>query len=70
MRLDGLTANDWQVIIEYINVLRLLKEATKRLEGRGKTGKFGAVYDIILVFEYLIGEYKVQVKHYSYVDYN
>jgi hypothetical protein len=22
------------------------------------------------VFEYLIGEYEVQVKHYSYVDYN
>ena len=70
MRSDGLTANDWQVIIEYINVLRPLKEATKRLEGRGKTGKFGAIYDIIPVFEYLMGEYEVHVKHYSQVDYN
>jgi hypothetical protein len=49
------------VITEYIDVLRPLKEATKRLEGRGKIGKFGAIYDIIPVFEYLMGEYEGRV---------
>ncbi|KAG9375725.1 hypothetical protein A1F94_013674 [Pyrenophora tritici-repentis] len=36
MRSDGINAHDWQVIAEYIDVLRPLKQATKRLEGRGK----------------------------------
>jgi hypothetical protein len=35
MRSDGLGAADWQVVAEYMDVLRPLKECTKRLEGRG-----------------------------------
>lgn len=56
IRPDGLTASDWQVITKYIAVLRPLKEAILRLEGRGKAGRFGAIYKVIPVFEYLLGE--------------
>jgi hypothetical protein len=68
MRSNRLTADDWQVVTEYIDVLGLLKECTKRLEGRGKAkdedkdkaiddskpGSFGAIAEIILVFKYLL----------------
>ncbi|KAI0569226.1 Dimer-Tnp-hAT domain-containing protein, partial [Pyrenophora tritici-repentis] len=69
MRSDGLSASDWQVITEYIGVLRPLKEATLRLEGRGKAGRFGAIYEVIPVFEYLLNEYEARVKSYEHVDY-
>ncbi|KAI2475192.1 hypothetical protein Ptr902_13390 [Pyrenophora tritici-repentis] len=61
--------SDWQVITEYIGVLRPLKEATLRLEGRGKAGRFGAIYEVIPVFEYLLNEYEARVKSYEHVDY-
>jgi hypothetical protein len=32
-------------------VLEPLKEATKRLEARGKAGRFGAIYEVIPFFE-------------------
>ena len=47
MRSDGLRAADWAVITDYINVLRPLKEATDSLQARGKTGGFGAVYEVL-----------------------
>jgi hypothetical protein len=37
MRSDGLTAADEALIMEYIDVLKPLKSATKRLEGSGKS---------------------------------
>ncbi|KAI1669706.1 Dimer-Tnp-hAT dimerization containing protein [Pyrenophora tritici-repentis] len=69
MRSNGLSASDWQVITKYIRVLRPLKEATLRLEGRGKAGRFGAIYEVIPVFEYLLNEYEARVKSYEHVDY-
>jgi hypothetical protein len=50
MRSDGLTGADWAVITEYIDILKPLKTATKRLEGRGKTGSFRAIAEIIPIF--------------------
>jgi hypothetical protein len=50
--------------------LRPLKHATSRLEGRGKSGKFGAIYEIIPVFEYLLTSLETLALPYSYVDYN
>jgi hypothetical protein len=47
MRSTGLVAADWAVVTEYIKVLKPLKEATKRLEARGKQGKHGAIYEVI-----------------------
>ncbi|KAI1522933.1 hypothetical protein A1F97_10015 [Pyrenophora tritici-repentis] len=52
------------------DALKPLKAATKRLEGRGKSGGFGAIAEIILVFEYLLGYYEQRVKAYEAVDYN
>jgi hypothetical protein len=70
MRSDGLTAADWAVVTEYIDVLKPLKSATKRLEGRGKSGRFGAIAEIIPVFEYILSYYEQRVKAYEAVDYN
>lgn len=40
-----------------------------RLEGRGKAGRFGAIYEVIPVFEYLLGEYETRFKLFEHVDY-
>jgi hypothetical protein len=65
IRSDGINAFDWQVITEYINILKPLKAATKRLERRSKSGAFGAVAEIIPVFEYLLGVYKGRLQSYD-----
>jgi hypothetical protein len=65
MRSDRINAHDWQVIAEYIDVLRPLKQATKRLEGRGKSGAFGAITEVIPVFEYLLGVYEDRLQCYE-----
>jgi hypothetical protein len=65
MRSDGLNAADWQVITEYIDILGPLKQATKRLEGRGKHGAFGAVSEIIPTFEYLLSVYEDRLQSYA-----
>jgi hypothetical protein len=65
MRSGGLTAANWAVVTEYIDVLKPLKSATKRLEGRGKDaegrvggGYYGAIAKVIPVFEYILTYYK------------
>ncbi|KAI1668043.1 Dimer-Tnp-hAT dimerization containing protein [Pyrenophora tritici-repentis] len=70
MRSDGLGAADWAVITEYIDVLKPLKTATERLKGRGKSGGFGSIAEVILVFKYLLSYYKQRVNSYAAVDYN
>jgi hypothetical protein len=51
-------------------VLKPLKSATKRLEGRGKSGRFSAIAKIILVFEYILLYYEQRIKAYELVNYN
>jgi hypothetical protein len=70
MRSDGFTAADWAVVTEYMDVLKPLKAATKRLEGRGSGGNFGAIAKIIPVFEYISNHYEQHIKAYEAVDYN
>jgi hypothetical protein len=70
MRSDGLTAADWAVITEYIDVLKLLRLAPKRLEGRSDSGRFGAIAEIIPVFEHLFSYYEQRVKACEAVNYN
>jgi hypothetical protein len=70
MRSDGLSAADWAVVTEYLDVLRPLKLATKRLEGRGKSGRFGAIAEVIPVFDYILMYYKQRIKGYKAVNYN
>ncbi|KAG9379951.1 Dimer-Tnp-hAT domain containing protein [Pyrenophora tritici-repentis] len=70
MRSDGLGAADWAVITEYMDVLKPLKTATERLEGRGKSGGFGSIAEVIPVLEYLLSYYEQRVNSYAAVDYN
>jgi hypothetical protein len=70
MRSTGLTAADWAVITEYQDCLQPLKLATERLEGRGKAGKFGAIYELILVFEYVLSALEARTRPYEQVDFN
>jgi hypothetical protein len=70
MRSDGLTAADWAVFTEYMDVLKPLKLATKRLEGRSDSTRFGAIAEIILVFEHLLSYCEQRVKVYEAVNYN
>jgi hypothetical protein len=84
MRSDWLSAADWAVVTEYIEVLRPLKLATKRLKGRGKgvkgahndvdsspkCGRYSAIAKIILVFKYILTYYEQRVKAYKAVNYN
>jgi hypothetical protein len=51
-------------------VLSPLQSAAKRLEGRGKSGRFGAIAEVIPVFEYILSYYEQRVKAYEAVDYN
>ena len=70
MRSDGLTTHDWAVVTEYMDALKPLKAATKRLEGRGNSGKFGCIAEVIPVFEYLLNYYEQRVQAYEAVNYN
>jgi hypothetical protein len=70
MRSSGLNTADWAVITEYIDALEPLKKATERLEGRGKSGRFGAIYEVIPVFEHLLSELEIRCTQYEHVDFN
>jgi hypothetical protein len=70
MRSDGLTTHDWAVVTEYMDALKPLKAATKRLEGRGNSGRFGCIAEVILVFEYILNYYESRVLAYEAVEYN
>ena len=39
----ALTSYNWDVIINYINILLLIYKATKMLKARGKLGLYGAI---------------------------
>ncbi|KAG9384238.1 Dimer-Tnp-hAT domain containing protein [Pyrenophora tritici-repentis] len=69
-RSTGLSAADWGVITEYMECLKPLKNATSRLEGRGKGGNFGAIYETIPVFEYLLSSLEALTLPYAHVNFN
>jgi hypothetical protein len=58
------------VITEYIDLLRPLKEATERLKGCSKPGKYGAIFEVIPVFEYLLSELESRFNLYEHVNFN
>ncbi|KAF2176476.1 hypothetical protein K469DRAFT_480920, partial [Zopfia rhizophila CBS 207.26] len=47
-----------------------LKEATARLEGRGASGWFGVIHEIILTFEAILQAYEHLSEQFSSVDFN
>ncbi|KAI0603803.1 hypothetical protein TUN205_11958, partial [Pyrenophora tritici-repentis] len=54
----------------YQDCLEPLKLATEKLEGRGKAGKYGAIYETIPVFEYVLGALEARTRSYEQVDFN
>lgn len=63
---DKMSGDDWAVIAEYLAILRPLKIATKRLEGRPEEGKYGAIWEVLLTMEWLrkhLEESKMQHEH-------
>ena len=62
------------MITEYVDILKPLKVATERLEGRGKrqfrlNGRFGAIYEVIPTFEQLINTFEDRLLPYTSVDF-
>jgi hypothetical protein len=53
------------VITKYIDVLQPLKAATELLEGRSKPGTFGAIFEIIPVYEHLLKRLKEAAELYQ-----
>jgi len=70
MRSTGLTTEDWHVIAQYIQVLQPLRDATTRLEGSGKSGRHGVLYEVIPTFEHVLRCYEDLVEEYQEVDFN
>jgi hypothetical protein len=70
MRSGGLSASDWATITEYQNCLEPLKIATKRLEGRSDSSSFGAIYEVLPVFEYILRNMEELAQPYANVDFN
>ena len=57
------------MITEYMAILQPLKFATDRLQGRGKCGRFGALYEVIPVFESVMTDLDARLQPYESVDY-
>jgi hypothetical protein len=66
----GLSSNDWQVIVEYIGFLKPLEDATRRLQGRGKSGRWGAIWEVIPTFDSILQLYEDEKNRLDEVDYN
>ena len=43
----ALTSNNWDVIINYIDILLLIRKAIKMLKARGKSGLHSAIWEVI-----------------------
>ena len=63
---DALDDDDWDTITYYKEVLHPISHATKKLEGDGKSGRNGVIWEVYPVFEFLIKHYyemEEQFKH-------
>jgi hypothetical protein len=63
---DYLTDDDWHVLTVYLDILKPLEEATKRLEGRPTKGQFGAIWEVLPTMEWLLDQFesfKIQYEH-------
>ena len=54
MRVGGLNIYNQIVINKYIKILQLLKEAMSLLKGKGKTGVYNTIWEVIPIFNWLI----------------
>lgn len=60
---------DWATITEYIELLRPFEEATSLLQGRGKIGNHGAIWEVLITFEWLLDQLEEMKDRLSEVDY-
>jgi hypothetical protein len=60
---DALTANDWNVIKLYCDILKPVKEAVKMLQGRAG-GRFGAIWQVLPAYEKLLRHFEQLVNQY------
>ena len=65
----GLTAKEWATITEYIRLLAPFEEATRWLQGRTKVGNHGAIWEVIVAFEFLLNELEQMKERLAEVDY-
>jgi hypothetical protein len=70
IREGGLTAKDWPTINEYIALLGPFAEATRLLEGRGGRGRHGAIWEVLITFEWLLNQLEAQKDRLKDIDYN
>ena len=54
----ALTSYNWDVIINYINILLPIRKATKMLKARGKSGLYRAIWEVIPIFNWLLKLFK------------
>lgn len=70
IREGGLNSGDWQTIIEYSQLLSPFNEATKLLEGRGKQGRHGAIWEVLPTFEWILNELEKKKEQYEDIDFS
>lgn len=70
IREGGMSARDWATISEYVNLLEPFAEATRLLEGRGKHGRHGAIWEVLITFEWLLDQLEALKDRLKEVDYN
>jgi hypothetical protein len=70
VREKGLSGRDWATINEYIKLLEPFAEATRLLEGRGKHGRHGAIWEVLITFEWLLDQLEALKDRLREVDYN
>ncbi|KAI1507153.1 hypothetical protein Ptr86124_013903 [Pyrenophora tritici-repentis] len=71
IREGGLSGKDWATITEYIRLLEPFAEATRLLEGRGRHGRHGAIWEVLVTFEWLLDQLealKDRLKDVNYED--
>jgi len=54
----ALDSYNWDIIINYIDILSPIREATKLLEARGKSGLHRAIWEVISIFDWLLKLFK------------
>ena len=69
IREGGLTSKDWATINEYLLLLQPFDEATHLLQGRGKSKRHGAIWEVLITFEYLLGKLEEMKERLSSINY-
>ena len=66
----GLLAHDWATIAEYAALLKPFKEATTCLQGRGLSGSHGAIWEVLIIFKWLLTDLENQKTRLIAINYN